>query len=88
MRRHTSLGAAAWAEAAMPVPDKPQHLTETRPPKTALDALRQLPSTLRRMSREEILEIGVKAGIYKPDGSLTDAFRGTPADAGSSRGQK
>jgi hypothetical protein len=61
---------------------------DSRPPKTALEALRRLPGRFRRMSREEILGIGVKAGIYNPDGSLTDEFRGASASAAPSRGQK
>jgi hypothetical protein len=68
--------------------EKPQKLHEARHPQSALETLRQLPDALRRMSRDEILDIGVKAGIYNPDGSLADQFREAPAGATSSRGQK
>lgn len=68
--------------------DNGQKQQAPRPARTALEALRRLPGTIRQMSREEILDIGVKAGIYNPDGSLTERFLIPPGEAGSSRGQK
>ncbi len=59
-------------------------LVDPPPENPGVEGLARVSESLKRMSKEELFALFVRAGIYTPDGRLTRKYGGTADDQESS----